>query len=68
MLVVNKYFVKVFRIQLFSKFLYMGMSLCFLLKFSICDIYNMFWRNSYALLYTKFICILSNLFIGEAMI
>ena len=31
-------FLKVLRIQLFSKFLYIAMSLCFLMKFSICDI------------------------------
>ena len=33
-------FLKIFRIQLFSKVLYMGMLLCSSLKFSICDIYN----------------------------
>ena len=31
-------FIKIFRIQLFSKILYMGMLPCFSLKFSICDI------------------------------
>ena len=35
-------FLKIFRIQLFSKVLYMSMLLCSSLKFSICDIYNMF--------------------------
>ena len=33
-------FLKIFRIQLFSKVLYMGMSLCSPLKFIICDIYT----------------------------
>ena len=33
---------KTFRIQLFSKVLYMVMLLCSSLKFIICDIYNMF--------------------------
>ena len=32
-------FLKIFRIRLFSKVLYMGMSLCSPLKFGICDIY-----------------------------
>ena len=35
-------FLKILRIQLFSKVLYMGMLLCSCLKFSICEIYNMF--------------------------
>ena len=35
-------FLKIFRIQLFLKVLYKGMSLCSPLKFGICDIYNMF--------------------------
>ena len=30
-------FLKIFRIQLFSKVLYVGMSLCAQLKFGICD-------------------------------
>ena len=33
---------KIFRTQLVSEVLYMGMSLCSPLKHSICDIYNMF--------------------------
>ena len=36
------HFLKIFRSSLFSKVLYMGMFLCSWLKFSICDIYNMF--------------------------
>ena len=35
-------FLKIFRIQLFSKVLYMGMLLCSSMKFNICDIYNMY--------------------------
>ena len=35
-------FLKIFRIQLFLKVLYKGMSLCSPLKFGICNIYNMF--------------------------
>ena len=34
---------KTFGIQLFSIVLYTGMSLCFPLKLSICDIYNIFF-------------------------
>ena len=33
-------FLKIFRIHLFSKVLYMGMLLCFSLKFIICGICN----------------------------
>ena len=32
-------FLKIFKIQLFSKVLYVGMSLCARLKTGICDIY-----------------------------
>ena len=35
-------FLKIFRIQLFFKFLHMSMSLYAPLKFDICDIYNLF--------------------------
>ena len=59
----------IFSIQLFSKVLYMEMLLCSSLKFSICDIYNMFlWyiqyvlRNSYKSSYTDFIFILSKFY------
>ena len=36
------YFLKIFRIQLFSKVLYMGLLLWAPLKFGICVIYNLF--------------------------
>ena len=49
-------FLKTFRIQLFSKVLYMGMLLCFSLKFIICDIQYVF-RNSYTLFYTQILLI-----------
>ena len=36
------FFLKIFRILLLSKVLYMGMLLCSSLKIIICDTYNMF--------------------------
>ena len=60
-------FLKIFRIQLFSKVLYMGMLLCSSLKFIICDIYNMFCAilTHYLTQYTNFIYINSILFISK---
>ena len=52
-------FLKIFRIQLFSKVLYMGMSLCAPLKFGIFDMCNLF----YAILMQYFT---QNLFIFNA--
>ena len=61
-------FLRVFRIQLFSKVLYMDMSLCCPLKFSICDNIQYVLSNSYTLFYTKFIYILSDLITDETML
>ena len=57
-------FLKIFRIQLFSKVLYMGMLLCSSLKFIICDICNMFCAifTHYLTQYTNFIYILSKFY------
>ena len=55
-------FLKAFEIQLFAKVLYMVMSLCFPLKFSICDICHMFSAILKDLHYTKFIHILSKFY------
>ena len=56
-------FLKIFRIQLFSKVLYVGRSLCTRLKFGICDIYftqnvflfyvNSIWYNNLIMLLCK---------------
>ena len=53
---------KILNIQFFSKVLYMGMSLCSPLKFSICDICHMFCAILVDLYYTKFIYILSKFY------
>ena len=55
-------FLKILKIQFFSKVLYMGMSLCSPLKFSICDICHMFCAILVDLYYTKFIYILSKFY------
>ena len=49
-------FLKIFRIQLFFKFLHMSMSLYAPLKFDICDIYNMFCAILMHYFREKFLC------------
>ena len=49
-------FLKIFRIQLFFKFLHMSMSLYAPLKFDICDIYNMFWAILMQYFTENFLC------------
>ena len=49
-------FLKIFRIKLFSKVLYVGMSLCARLKFGISDIYftqNLFIINVNSIWYDR---------------
>ena len=51
-------FLNIFRIQLFSKVLYVGMSLCARLKFGVCDIYftqNLFIFYGYSIWYDRLI-------------
>ena len=51
-------FLKIFRIQLFSKVYYVGMSLYASLKFGICDIYfteNLFIFNVNSVWYNRLI-------------
>ena len=55
-------FLKIFKIQFFSKVLHVGMSLRSPLKFSICDICHMFCAILVDLYYTKFIYILSKFY------
>ena len=61
-------FLKIFKVQFFSKVLYMGMSLCSPLKFSICDICHMFCAILADLYYTKFIYILGKFYAVDHLI